>query len=119
MCSVASGCFKSAGSASGGCNLGLLGDMNVMEKLTSQRRIHVDVLKHRATGLLMAVSDDLPGLHVAADTTEELQAELPIVIKALIEASEKHHVAVSSVEEISLDGWERRYFKFTSEPMAA
>ncbi len=59
--------------------------------------IYVDVVQHRTTGLLMAVSRDLPGLHVAGNTMDEIEEELPLVIKALVEATEKRVVHVTSL----------------------
>jgi len=82
------------------------------------RTIHVDVVQHRSTGLLMAVSRDLPGLHVAGNSMDEIEEELPPVIKALVEAIEKRKVQVTNIERCR-DEFERRYFTFAAEPVAA
>lgn len=49
--------------------------------------IHVHVLKHQDTGLLMAVSDDLPGLIVHGRSEAELETRIPNAIRDLLEAS--------------------------------
>lgn len=50
------------------------------------QEITIIVRQHRKTGLLVASSPDLPGLSIAAHTIEELETELPPVVRALLEA---------------------------------
>lgn len=50
------------------------------------QEIRVRVLQHRSTGLLVAISDDLPGLSIAAKTIEEIESELAPVVRGLLEA---------------------------------
>lgn len=54
--------------------------------MVEQIRIHV--LRHKTTGLLLAVSDDLKGLNVAARTLEEILTELPPALELLLGAIE-------------------------------
>lgn len=51
------------------------------------KRWTVETIKHRKTGLKVAVSDDLPGLYVHGRSDEELFERIPIAIKAMLEAS--------------------------------
>lgn len=48
--------------------------------------IHIHILEHRTTDLLVAVSDDLYGLVVHGRSEEEIRDRLPGVIRELIEA---------------------------------
>jgi predicted RNase H-like HicB family nuclease len=51
-----------------------------------ERRWRVETVEHRETGLLVAMSDDLPGLYVHGRSEEELEERIPVAIKALLEA---------------------------------
>ncbi len=47
--------------------------------------INVDIQTHRETGLILATSDDMPGLYVHARSFEELERRLPIAIRDILE----------------------------------
>ena len=49
--------------------------------------IHIQVARHTRTGLLLATSSDFPRLMVAAETVEELNENLPKVVRDMLEAS--------------------------------
>ena len=52
----------------------------------SKRRWRIDAVAHRETGLIVAFSDDLPGLYVHGRSEEELRERIPEAIRALLEA---------------------------------
>ncbi|TPI29002.1 DUF1902 domain-containing protein [Mesorhizobium sp. B3-1-6] len=68
-----------------------------------ERTINIDVISHEKSGLLVAVSDELPGLYVHGDTYEEIRARLPDAIKSLVEASEKTQVEVQEVDDSDIE----------------
>ncbi len=67
-----------------------------MGTMTEQVSIHV--LRHKTTGLLLAVSDELKGLNVAGRTLEEVLAELPAALEMLLSAIKQAEVCVLGVE---------------------
>lgn len=73
--------------------------------------IHIQVSEHAATHLLVATSVDLKGLVVAANSIEQLEAELPGAIREVLEAK---GIVVESIddhmEDTSYDGFLRRSF---------
>lgn len=48
--------------------------------------ITVEVMQHEATGLLVAVSEDVKGLYVHGRSPEELEARIPQALRAIFEA---------------------------------
>src|ERR1019366_5575222 len=54
------------------------------------REIRVQVVENRQSGLLVALSDDLKGLMVAARTEEQIEEELPAAIREMLEAAGHH-----------------------------
>jgi hypothetical protein len=52
-----------------------------------KKSIKIRVLRHSGTDLLMAMSDDMPGLVVHARSDEEIERKLPIAVRDLFEAS--------------------------------
>ena len=62
----------------------------------SDRSIAVEVIQHKTTGLLVAQSEDLPGLMVAARTYEQLEREIPEAIREILEASGKTVLSVDT-----------------------
>jgi hypothetical protein len=54
--------------------------------LTGTRSIHVYLVKHRESDLLIALSDDLRGLTVPGRTEEEVRDKLPFAIRQILEA---------------------------------
>ena len=61
--------------------------------------IHVNIRQHKKTGLLIAVSDEMPGLLASAPDKETLLARIPKLIAALLEAEGKEGVLVRHVED--------------------
>jgi predicted esterase len=52
-----------------------------------EKIIKIRVLSHSTTGLLMAMSDDMPGLVVHGRSDEDLERKLPAALRELLEAS--------------------------------
>jgi predicted RNase H-like HicB family nuclease len=48
--------------------------------------IRVTIATHRASGLMIAVSPDVPGMYVHGKSKEEIEARIPIAIEALCAA---------------------------------
>lgn len=57
--------------------------------------INVSVLHHRTSGLLVAISKDLPGLSIAGRTIEEIEKQLEPTVRALLEASGERITALT------------------------
>lgn len=49
--------------------------------------VTLDVLVHRTTGVLMALSDDLPGFVVHASSEDELERKIPFALQSFIRAT--------------------------------
>ena len=62
------------------------------------RRISIRTLRHRSTGMLVAVSDVMKGLYVHGDTEDELMERVPVAIQALLEAEGYKVFEVAIVE---------------------
>ena len=85
-----------------------------------ERRIQVEILSHHRTGLLLAVSDDLPGLNAIGRSMDELMEEIPVVIKALLEEKGFREVVVEeSQSDRGHRGFERPQKIFTASLQAA
>ena len=52
-----------------------------------EKVIKIKVFCHSKTGLLMASSEEMPGLVVHGRTHEELEHKLPLAVRDLLEAS--------------------------------
>ena len=65
----------------------------------SARIIRIYTAEHRDTGLLMAVSRELPGLLVHGRSEEELEQKLPHAIQEILEAQGNTVVSISVAEE--------------------
>jgi hypothetical protein len=66
-----------------------------------EKSIRIKVLCHKNTGLLMAMSDEMPGLIVHARTDAELEDKLPLAVRDLLEASGHEVVQVTVVRDES------------------
>lgn len=66
-----------------------------------EKSIRIKVLCHQKTGLLMAMSDDMPGLVVNARSDEELEHKLPLAVRDLLEAAGNEVVQVTVVRDES------------------
>ena len=62
------------------------------------KRIGIQVIEFDQTGLLIAFSDDLPGLYVYGRSDDDLEKNLPVAIKDLLEAQGKRNVKVVKVD---------------------
>jgi len=60
--------------------------------------IRVGLLRSRKTGLIAAVSDDLPGLMTVGKTIEDIEERLPAAISQLIKAQYDADVEVELVD---------------------
>ena len=70
-----------------------------------EKSYNIKIVKHRNTGLLVATSEDLPGLMVASRSHEELEREVPIAIREMLEArgEKAPHVEVVDGDRLSSD----------------
>lgn len=48
--------------------------------------IRIEIMTHRPSGLMVAVSPDMPGLYVHGDSEEEIKGRVPVAVQALIDA---------------------------------
>lgn len=53
--------------------------------MVTEKRITIEVLRYRDTDLLMAVSEEMPGLVVHGHSFRELEQRVPLVVKELLE----------------------------------
>lgn len=72
-------------------------DKSVASQMSGNREFRVEIVLHQGTGLLVAVSDDLPGLYVHGRSTDELSDRIPLAIKAILEADGS---PVSEIREV-------------------
>jgi len=63
--------------------------------------IRVVTAQHKSTDLLMAYSDDLPGLLVPGRSHEEIREKLPEAIKEILEANGNRVARVEANDENS------------------
>lgn len=77
------------------------------EKMES-REYRIQVIRHRHSDLLMAISPDHKGINVAARSEAELKNELAAVLQAMLEAQGNHvvRVEVIEVEDAPVDEFE-------------
>jgi hypothetical protein len=61
--------------------------------------LKIDVVEHRKTGLMVAISKDLPGLTVHGRNEEELDERVPEAIRSMLEAQGHTVESVVKVEE--------------------
>lgn len=73
--------------------------MTTNDGRSTLREILVQVVANRQSGLLVAVSDDLTGLMVAARTEEQIEEELPMAIQEMLEAAGHIVVSVTTAPE--------------------
>ncbi|QRG06125.1 DUF1902 domain-containing protein [Xanthobacter dioxanivorans] len=50
-----------------------------------EQMINVEIKRHRETGLLLATSEDMPGLMVHGRTMAEMEERLPIAARDILE----------------------------------
>lgn len=68
-----------------------------------KNRFKITLLEHKETGLLMATSDDLPGLVVHGKSAEEIEGKLPGIVSDLLKASGEQ-VGEVRLERTRIDG---------------
>jgi len=78
---------------------------------TVSRTIKIDVLEHPKSGLMVAVSDELPGLYVHGTNDGELAARIPEAIRALLEAEGNRVLSVLPTQD-EIEGFVPRTRKF-------
>jgi hypothetical protein len=66
--------------------------------------IRVRLLKHKATALLCAVSDDVPGLAIHGRSAGEIESRLPSVLRDLLRAS-GHNVDHVKIRPDAMNDW--------------
>jgi predicted RNase H-like HicB family nuclease len=69
---------------------------------TVEKRISIQVITHRETGLLVAFSPEMDGLYVHGRTEQELRERVPVAIRALLEASGERVIDVSEMNDDSV-----------------
>tara|TARA_B100000949_G_C14049540_1_gene352976 strand:- start:239 stop:502 length:264 start_codon:yes stop_codon:yes gene_type:complete len=80
----------------------------------------VQVISNKQTGLLIAMSDELPGLFVHGRSEEEIDERVPQAIKALLEAKGETVGAIVPLEEKRLSpAFSQPLKHFQREMMAA
>lgn len=61
--------------------------------------IDINVLVNKKTGLMVAISDAMPGLYVHARTDDELRERIPVTIRALLEAEGMTDIEVREIDD--------------------
>jgi Domain of unknown function (DUF1902) len=64
---------------------------------TTVKHISIKTVRHSTTGLLVASSDELPGLSVHGRSQDELDERMPVAIRALLEAMGQEVVSLEPV----------------------
>ena len=59
------------------------------------RLIRVQIMRHKATGLMVGVSDDLKGLMVAGNTEDEIEARMADAIREILEEKGERILSVT------------------------
>jgi predicted RNase H-like HicB family nuclease len=77
----------------------------------------VRIMRHKKTGLFLAISDDLKGLYVHARTEEDLLQRIPIAARDILEAEtgEKVKVYPSSPAKTEFGDFHLVMMKFATE----
>src|SRR5262245_24309424 len=63
--------------------------------------ITIQTIRHRETGLLIAMSDEMKGLYVHARTEADLLERIPITIRAILEADGYDVLEISEADTSS------------------
>jgi Domain of unknown function (DUF1902) len=61
------------------------------------RTINIQMLRHKETGLLIALSDEMKGLYVHARTMDDLLDRIPVAIRDILEADGFEVLDVSEI----------------------
>ena len=65
------------------------------ESRDANRFISVKIVRHKTTGLMVGISEDLKGLMIAGHTEAEIEAKIPDAVKDLLEASGERVISVT------------------------
>lgn len=77
--------------------------------------IHVQIITHEKTGLLVALSDDLKGLYAHGRTIDELESNVVDAIRDIIEATFGGHAEVMPAgDEPQTKGFRPKEMKFNA-----
>jgi hypothetical protein len=77
-------------------------------------KVRIQILRHRDSDLLVAFSDDLPGLYVQGRSEEELARRIPIVMRDLLEAQGKIVARIERGEDDTPDAFLLSRLTFTA-----
>lgn len=70
--------------------------------------INVRVVEHKSSKLLIAMSNDLPGLYVAAQSEDQIEREIEGAIRQVLEAQGKNVISITTEIDTDLpDGFLR------------
>ena len=64
------------------------------------KEIRVKIITHEVTGLMIAMSDDLPGLYVHGRTSKDLERAIPIAIRDILEAQTGRKIRVTRDDDV-------------------
>jgi hypothetical protein len=73
--------------------------MPVREEGVEMRTIRVHLVRNTTTGLLVAMSQDMKGLMVAARSEEQIEEELPGAIREILEAEGRRVLSVTAAPD--------------------
>ena len=75
------------------------------------REVRITTLTHQETNLMMAFSDDLPGLLVSGRSHEEIRQRIPGAITEMLEAQGEDVLSVEAAAETGMpSGFSNRKF---------
>lgn len=80
---------------------------------------YIRVLRHGSTGLLMALSDDLPGFVMHAHNYEELEAKLPAAVTSFLTHTGRPPSGPVVIERDTVAGFESPAFFAKAQSEAA
>lgn len=63
--------------------------------------INVRVVEHKSSKLLIAMSNDLPGFYIAAQSEDQIEREIEGAIRQVLEAQGKNVISITT--EVSTD----------------
>lgn len=79
------------------------------------QQFKVDIIQHEKTGLLVATSDDLPGLYAHGRTMEDLEKAIAVAIKDILEAKTDRKVQVKKRAATKPSGFFPREMTFAAD----
>lgn len=74
-------------------------DFNLRESANMREKIiNIEIIRHRGTGMYLAMSDDMKGLYVHARTLAELGERVPVAIKDIYAAAGRPVESVTPID---------------------